>query len=441
MTWTIGAAKTVGKSHLTSGAPCQDSVDYKLTDSGKCFILALSDGAGSSSKSQVGSDLFTRRICSTLEEAFNRLGQITDSDLDKIVIEIIQAVRDELHELGDIKDFHATSLIAIGNAKSVRVYHIGDGAALVAERQSKDNFLLHRSEPENGEFANETFFFTLEEWQKKLRIFSVKNPAFCILCSDGVDPFIWDSSTGTRQGFIRPIIIKLLEGGNSSNANDVLKKVIEDPRTDSVTTDDKSIAVAIRKDLALTKFDKWTFSDKVKPTSINYEEVKKEVAAAIQATSIKIPNHQTVESEGSGCTSSARYRSLFGRTILVSSILFLIVSLVSSLGFLYANEDISLREINTSLIKNINSFEDLVSSKIEKLFSAVKKSTSIPEAKKETKIIIIEIPSPSVDSAKSEGPPLPAPSEARGSKKPLLPESKIDKKNTTDHRLKEADDD
>ena len=107
MTWVIGSGKTIGKSHLASGTVCQDSADFRLTNDGQHFVLALSDGAGSSKNSEVGSGLFTKRVCSTLAEALNRFSSISDEDLDQVVVEIIQALRAELSQLGDLKDFHA----------------------------------------------------------------------------------------------------------------------------------------------------------------------------------------------------------------------------------------------------------------------------------------------------------------------------------------------
>ncbi|QWD48368.1 protein phosphatase 2C domain-containing protein [Polynucleobacter paneuropaeus] len=333
MTWVVGSAKTIGTSHLASGTVCQDSVETQLVRGGSNFILALSDGAGSSKKSEIGSGLFTKRVCATLNEALSRFNQLTDNELDKIVIKIIAAVRDELVKFGDISDYHATALIAVGSLNQVRIYHIGDGSVLVGEKIGSNKYLLHRSNPENGEFANETFFFTLNSWKEKLRIITVRNPVFCILCSDGVDPFLWDPSSGSRQGFIKPVLKKIIEAGDSSNANKSLQEIIEDPRTDSVTNDDKSIAIAISQDIDASKFEKWLFTDKEKPSQKNYDDINKELENALILQNQQLAAKPTLGSDKTNLDISKTYKKstlkltfgvfIFGIFVAVISALFI----------------------------------------------------------------------------------------------------------------------
>jgi serine/threonine protein phosphatase PrpC len=331
MSWIVGSAKTIGKSHLASGTVCQDSVEAQLDSKGNNYVLALSDGAGSSKNSEIGSGLFTKRVCATLNEALSRFNQLTDNDLDKIVIEIIEAVRNELLNLGDISDYHATALIAVGSTNQVRIYHIGDGSVLVGEKTGRNKYLLHRSNPENGEFANETFFFTLNSWKEKLRIITVRNPVFCILCSDGVDPFLWDPSSGSRQGFIKPVLKKIIEAGGSSDANKILKEIIEDPRTDSVTNDDKSIAIAISQDIDASNFEKWLFTDKEKPSQKNYSEINKELENALILQNQQLATKPTLESGKTNADIPKTHKKSGLKLIFGAFILGVFVAVISTL--------------------------------------------------------------------------------------------------------------
>ena len=88
------------------------------------------------------------------------------------------------------KDFATTLILVIANKERGYIFHVGDGAAVilntkkVVDNQFKE-FIL--SEPMNGEYANETYFITMDKWEKYLRIkeFNIEFDAI-FLMSDGV---------------------------------------------------------------------------------------------------------------------------------------------------------------------------------------------------------------------------------------------------------------
>jgi hypothetical protein len=244
----LAYSKVIGRSHEASGDVCQDAV--KVASVGDFFTLALSDGAGSAARSDEGSNA----LVSTLTEYFSKNKEIYSSfsleNIQEHVCLVISQVRTKLIAKGELNLFHATLVFMVGNQSLVHVFHLGDGAGLVGERISKNEILLHRSDPHNGEFSNETYFFTEDSWQTHLRSFSVKNPEFCIVCSDGVDPFLWDSAKGTRIGFLKPLLSNVLSAaGDLELANKALLSIISDPRADQVTSDDKSLAVMCNSNL------------------------------------------------------------------------------------------------------------------------------------------------------------------------------------------------
>ena len=392
MDWIIGAAKAVGKSHLSTGSPCQDAFSYKLSSSGNSFILALSDGAGSSVRSEEGSRLFTESIVKQLSDKLDQITSLSNNDLDKFVIKIIDLVRNELGAKGELSDFHATALIAVGTNKEVRIYHIGDGSALVGARDSKNHIVLHRSEPENGEFANETFFFTLKEWRDKLRVSSIKNPVFCILCSDGVDPFLWDASSGTRLGFVKPVLKKVSEATDSTQVDQLLKEIIEDPRTDSVTTDDKSVVVAVYKKLDVSNIENLTFSDKNQPLVKDYDQIDRDVKNALQdknnqlvKSSVQVSSQKNIPNQSQSLTPKSKL------PFTLFTILLFITIGTTSLLYSYSDE---LRKLESQhyIYSTLNTFAQKIKTKkntIEQLFF---EETPLPS--REERIIIIVEPKP-----------------------------------------------
>ena len=278
MTWFCCSSKTVGQSHIASGIPCQDAVAYRVIGSTK-FVTALSDGAGSASKSQIGSQTLVETVCNYVGNFLLDSSQTNYKNLDRAVKESILMARDHLKKLGNPEEFHATALIAVGLDKEVVVYHIGDGSITIGEN-SHGGFVIHRSEPENGEFANETFFYTQEVWEQHFRKTIIKNSLFVILASDGVDPFIWDSK-GTRNGFIKPLLQKIQPLNSNNDADKFLNEIITDPRTNDVTNDDKSIIIAIHNELIDVDINNKKFEDAKPPTFKSQENLDQELKAAL----------------------------------------------------------------------------------------------------------------------------------------------------------------
>jgi len=279
MTWICGLSKTVGQSHIASGLPCQDAVEARIISSSR-FVVALSDGAGSAIKSQVGSQSLVESACALVGNFLEKVSKLEPELLDRIVREAILSARQKLKALGLPDDFHATAIIVIGIDKEVRIYHLGDGAVMVGQGINSTKLLIHRSNPENGEFANETFFYTQEHWEQHLRLQVVKNPQFLVLVSDGVDPFLWDNK-GTRVGFLKPLLTKL-QNLDEKQISHELDQIINDPRTNDVTNDDKSIIVIFNDEFARANIDNKDFIDASPPVFKDPENIDQELKAAFQ---------------------------------------------------------------------------------------------------------------------------------------------------------------
>ena len=67
--WYHGGTAMQGRSHMQSGMPCQDQVQY-LNRNGVSAI-ALADGAGSCNQSETGARVMVQRICEELTDSFD----------------------------------------------------------------------------------------------------------------------------------------------------------------------------------------------------------------------------------------------------------------------------------------------------------------------------------------------------------------------------------
>src|SRR5205085_8625169 len=128
-------------------------------------------------------------------------------------------------------------------AASGRFFHIGDGLAVV---DASDETPAVVSMPENGEYANETYFVSGEQWREHLRFTAFVPPMTRLaLMSDGAMPFAMAKHNG---GFYKPFMDPVeayLAGVKEEEGSAALAGTLGDPRTHGITTDDKTLLIAL----------------------------------------------------------------------------------------------------------------------------------------------------------------------------------------------------
>jgi hypothetical protein len=325
MTWLVSSAVAQGISHKATNLPCQDSAAHKTIASLNSSIAVISDGAGSVARSQIGSKTLVDIMCSILGSYLETEKNITKAGLTAIVKVGINQVRGKLIESGDLSEFHATALILVQLPKKIFTFHIGDGSLNIGSYDKKSNITITRSEPENGEFSNETFFFTEDAWEQHMRICEVENPCFYLVCSDGIDPFIWNSNSGTRLDFIFPLITKLQTLKNEKNGNDFLNEVITDPRTDAVTSDDKSIIVGIDDQILHQKLDINKVYDQKPPKQVNPIDINQSIQQSLQQI-VTDKKKESISNKKISVVESAPKQNL--KLVILITVIFILLSLL-----------------------------------------------------------------------------------------------------------------
>lgn len=119
----------------------------------------------------------------------------------------------------------------------------------MAAAQPRDGALPVRvSLPENGEYANETYFVTGEGWQDHLHLLPLGEPKQMIaLMSDGAAPFVMERGFA---GFFRPFmdpVENYLASASIEAGSRALAGLLDDPRTHAITPDDKTLLIARRR--------------------------------------------------------------------------------------------------------------------------------------------------------------------------------------------------
>ena len=247
--YTIGSISVQGFSHIDKNIPCQDSTSYKINKK-KQIIAALSDGAGSAELSHLGSKAFVEKVTSKLVKYLDK-NQYDPINIKKQLIIEVNNIKSELinncenSENNSISDFAATLLlIIIDNNKGV-IFHVGDGSAAIYVQKSIEDALI--SLPENGEYANETFFVTQELWEEKLRmtIFDFDYDSI-LLMSDGVTPMAMQKGCHKLfNNFVNPVV-DYLRKNNAKKNKKALLQTLSNENIKPITGDDKSLVWILR---------------------------------------------------------------------------------------------------------------------------------------------------------------------------------------------------
>lgn len=249
MGWRVFAAAAIGKSHIDAGTPCQDAFAQRVD--GDVLVACVCDGAGSQALSHEGAQSASRDI---VEQLAARLGaeprlRLADAATVKAAVaDAVAAARASLERRASdegvpLASFSATVVGAVAGADGGFFFHVGDGvcAAVPADAAQPDLVSL----PENGEYANETYFLTGDEWREHLRVENFAVPVGTVaLMSDGAAPFVMaKGNAGLFRAFLEPVT-RFLDAATDEDGRLGLVATLEDPRTWSITGDDKCLLLA-----------------------------------------------------------------------------------------------------------------------------------------------------------------------------------------------------
>lgn len=233
------SASIRGSLHKSLGLPCQD---YSCARSAKNKLVAVvSDGAGSAKHSKVGAQIICNTLCDLLIK----------SNLETIKEDVVHAINVARKKLilhrynhskspADLVNFSAT-LVGVFYYKNKGVFfHIGDGAGIAFQKEKYENFVI--SEPENGAFSCETYFYTMDDWKDCLRFTNFENANRVLLMTDGVTGFAFSNDFyKIRRNFLIPVIEYLENEPRKTYAETALRNTLNNSRAQRINADDKTI--------------------------------------------------------------------------------------------------------------------------------------------------------------------------------------------------------
>jgi len=180
--WKAASGYVQGIGHVENNEPCQDRAIHIHDE--ELHGIVLADGAGSCRMGERGAELVVQTFLRYSKEKFDEWYQSENPD---VVIEqfLLQVIDEETakHEGTERMDFSCTVLFVLVKNNQYLAGHIGDGVIF----QRINNELSVLSHPENGRYANETYFITMAPLYEHFRIYkgSIENHMDFMLMSDG----------------------------------------------------------------------------------------------------------------------------------------------------------------------------------------------------------------------------------------------------------------
>jgi serine/threonine protein phosphatase PrpC len=247
--WKIISSSVMGISHKKTGAPCQDSYEYRVLNNG-VLVISVSDGAGSSERSHEASSMLVKEsvdlVNNNLKKYFPENEISWEETFKDIFLKLHESVKLIAKENQlSLNVFHSTLVIVVLSEEWTVCGLIGD-CAVIALKENGEFYSL--SPPQKGEYANATNFITQESFLDHLdvRVYSEKVEGVAVF-TDGIIELAMNLSTNKPfEPFFNPLFKFVESVKTQDEGNRLLSDFLNSDRVNSKTDDDKTLVLAKR---------------------------------------------------------------------------------------------------------------------------------------------------------------------------------------------------
>jgi hypothetical protein len=250
--WKVCGASVLGSFHRAEEIPCQDAHAIRVGADG-ALGLVVADGAGSARLSHLGSALLAERVAEVLvadpEAPVGGIPGAVKAAISGLRESLArdQPGADTLPEASrpaELRDYAATLVACLLRPSGGLFLQIGDGAGMALDLETPGNNLV--SPPENGEYANETYFFTMPSWSDHFRTIDFgPDPGVVLLMSDGVTPLALAKDGSPFMPFVEPVHSHLIAADRDAGDR-AIASTLGSEGVDRITGDDRTLVWAAR---------------------------------------------------------------------------------------------------------------------------------------------------------------------------------------------------
>ena len=255
--WRVATATAAGASHSRDNTPNQDAVDYRLVKAGssQVAVIAVADGAGSASRSDEGSQIAVKVAVESIVKGVKKKppAAFTKHLATSLVRDAIKQAKNAVVRYGkehgvSPRDLACTLIVAVASERLLTAAQLGDGAVVafnIADGAAKTLCAAN-----TGEYANETTFITSRTRPHQVADVghaSGSDYDALALITDGLQNLaLTMPEREAFMGFWNPMLNDLAQTGEPEAVPGRLRAFISGERVQSRTTDDVTIAIAVR---------------------------------------------------------------------------------------------------------------------------------------------------------------------------------------------------
>ncbi len=249
--WRVIGASVQGTSHQKNDLPCQDAHSYRVL-SGGVALVAVADGAGSADRSDEGAQCAVAGTIASIEAALAEGLPRDEAGWQVLLTEVFRQTCQAVAELAEAENissraFATTLTCAVVSDEWLAVGQIGDGVAVA---KGEDGGLFAATQPQHGEYANETFFLTMDEPLQQIEIQVYPQPIQALaVMTDGLIRLAMNVTRNEpHHPFFQPLLAFAAQIEDEAEAQEQLMNFLASDRVCARTDDDKTLVLAVRSD-------------------------------------------------------------------------------------------------------------------------------------------------------------------------------------------------
>ncbi|ADY26620.1 serine/threonine phosphoprotein phosphatase [Deinococcus proteolyticus MRP] len=254
--WRYISASEIGTGHLATAQPCQDNHKVALIPTGSdedLLLLVAADGAGSADLSDKGSALVCEAavtwLIKNLSSGEMDFSELNGSQLMTELVNILEGYLSDHHPDSSQRDLACTLNVAAILPTKAWFLQVGDGAIVV---QTADEKLKTVFWPDNGEYANQTFFVTdVPEDHVHVRVIEGEILRISMMTDGLTSLALLMQTQSVHAPFFNAMFGGVEKLGHSKGEDwerleQGLRQFLNSPAVNSRTSDDKTLILASR---------------------------------------------------------------------------------------------------------------------------------------------------------------------------------------------------
>lgn len=163
MRWNVTKSVITGVGHRYS----QDSISQDLADDFVCVVMA--DGAGVARCAKEGANFTTKVVLEIIKQHKDGIFSYKSEEVRSVILENLLNRLEKMakKEKNQLEDYMCTLMFFVSNGEKYIIGNLGDGLIGCMDTEGNGRTL---SLPEQGKFANQSYFITQEKAEAHLRI-------------------------------------------------------------------------------------------------------------------------------------------------------------------------------------------------------------------------------------------------------------------------------